>query len=98
MSKIVKRESQQHEKLPIDSDFYKYLEQLVTKKSYVNIKFFNDYREYYSKNAIIKNFLKKEEKEYIKLNTGDEVRLDLLVSVNDKYLPGNGFDEMNCTC
>ncbi len=83
---------------PIDCNFYDVLEANATKKRYIRIHYFSDIQEFLTIDAIIKDLYVKEKVEYMLLNTGDEIRLDRLISVDGQTLPGSGFSGISCDC
>ena len=88
---------------PINCSFYDVLEANATKKRYIRIQYFSAIQEFKTVDAIIKDLYIKQDKghkaEYMLLNTGQEIRLDRLVSVDGKLLPGKeGFDGISCEC
>ena len=87
---------------PIDCSFYDVLEANATQKRYVRIQYFTPIREFQTVDAVIKDLYIKMDQghkaEYMVLNTGQEIRLDHLVSVDGKLVPGKGFDGISCEC
>ncbi len=87
---------------PINCNFYDILEANATRKRYVRIQYFTDIQEFKTVDAIIKDLYIKQEQaskvEYMLLNTGLEIRLDRLVSVDGTLVPGKGFDGISCEC
>lgn len=88
---------------PINCSFYDILEAHATKKRYVRIQYFTDIHEFITVDAIIKDLYIKPDQngkaEFMLLNTGLEIRLDRLVSVDGKLVPGKeGFDGISCEC
>lgn len=83
---------------PIDCNFYDKLEALATRKRFIRIQYFTLIHEFQTVDAIIKDFYIKNEYEYMLLNNGVEIRLDLLISVDSQFVPGKGFDGISCEC
>jgi Rho-binding antiterminator len=83
---------------PIDCNFYDILESLATRQRYARIQYFTELHEFQTKDAVIKDFFIKEEFEFMSLADGSEIRLDRLVSVDGKFVPGKGFDGISCEC
>ena len=83
---------------PIDCNFYDILEALSTRKRYIRIQYFSALHEFQTVDALIKDLYIKDKFEYMLLSNGDEIRLDRLVSVDGKYVPGKGFDGISCEC
>jgi len=83
---------------PIDCNFYDILEALATRKKYVRIQYFSALQEFLTTDAIIKDFYIKKGFEFMVLSSGLRIRLDRLVSVDGKFVPGKGFDGISCEC
>ena len=83
---------------PIDCNFYDILEANATRKRYVRIQYFSDLQEFLTVDAIIRDLYVCDKVEYMLLSSGEEIRLDRLVSVDGKVVPGQGFDSISCEC
>ncbi len=83
---------------PIDCNYYDLLEAYATTRRYIRIQYFSDIREFISVDAIIKDLYTRDKMEYMLLNTGEEIPLNQLVSVDGKVVPGCGFDDISCEC
>ena len=83
---------------PIDCNYYDVLEALATRKRYVRIQFKTELQEFISVDSIITDLYTKQGYEYMLLANGTEVRLDRLISVDGRYVPGSGYDELSCEC
>lgn len=74
--------------IPISCSFYDELEALATLRQLARVKYRGDDEVTRSAEGRIKDFFIREGAEYLILDTGLEIRLDDITSVNDK-LPGN---------
>jgi Rho-binding antiterminator len=83
---------------PIDCNFYDKLEAFATRKRFIRIQYFTLIHEFQTVDAIIKDFYIKNGYEYMQLNNGVEIRLDLLISADNQFVPGKGFDGISCEC
>ena len=84
--------------IPIDCNFYDILEANATRRRFVRIQYFSEIQEFLTVDAIIKDLYVREKVEFMLLSTGVEIRLDRLVSVDGKMVPGKGFDGISCEC
>lgn len=76
---------------PIEPVFYDTILALVAKHAGVRLQFYSDIREFITLHATLKELIRKDEAEYLVLTTGEEVRLDRIVRIND--IPAPGYDE-----
>ena len=83
---------------PIDCNFYDILEATAVKKRFVRIQFFTEFHEFQTVDALIKDLYINSGYEYMLLSNGIEIRLDRLISVDGKFVPGKGFDGISCEC
>ena len=81
---------------PIDSDFRRTLEQLIDEKPFIRIQYYSDIREFLNTTAMPKELIQKDRAEYLRLATGEEIRLDRLVRLGDNPAPGYGADYFKC--
>ncbi|MCC9136083.1 hypothetical protein ACFSKU_16550 [Pontibacter silvestris] len=81
---------------PIDSSYREMLEELAAKKAFVRVQYFTDLRELLNVTAVMKEVFEKDDAAYLRLATGEEVRLDRIVRVADK--PAPGYDEAYFKC
>jgi Rho-binding antiterminator len=85
---------------PINCNYYDYLEEASTRREYVQLMYFSDIHELLTARGILKKIettLDKEE--YVHLNTGEKIRLDRIVRLNDIAFPGHqGEDDFSCHC
>jgi Rho-binding antiterminator len=82
--------------IPISCSYYDELEALATLRKECEIVFTDENGKQTSIRGIIKTFFIRDKTEYMQLESGVEIRLDFLISVDGKKLPdGNGDDR--CT-
>ena len=73
--------------VPISCSFYDELEALATLQRNCEIVFTDDDGNGKTLTGIIKTFFIRDKVEFLQLETGEEIRLDKLASVNGKILP-----------
>jgi len=83
---------------PIILEFRNELDKYTEQRKFVRIHYFNEYHEYISKAAIIKEITNEPEGEFLLLNTGDKVRLDKIVRFDEKPVPGYTSSDFTCDC
>ncbi len=83
----------------IEVDFRGELELLIKQRKYVGLLYFTPLHELLSTTAILKELYTLNDDQYLRLSTGEEVRLDLLVSANERLAPGyDYFEDFTCDC
>lgn len=84
---------------PIDTGFRQVIESLTAQRKYVGIHYISDIQELLNVTAIIKEIYSKEGIEYVKLSTGEEIRLDKIVRADGHGSPDYpGYDfSYNCS-
>jgi Rho-binding antiterminator len=80
----------------IDPAFYDTLQALVAKRAGVRLQFYSDIGEFITLHTTLKELVRKDEAEYLVLTTGEEVRLDRVVRVDD--IPAPGYNEEFFKC
>lgn len=84
---------------PIDCDFYDVLETAAVSKKYVKLHYFTDIREYLSVMSVVKDIYAQDGMEFLVLGSGEEIRLDRIIRIDDVPAPGHGhFDDFSCEC
>ncbi|MBD0258955.1 MAG: hypothetical protein ICV83_24820 [Cytophagales bacterium] len=83
---------------PVEEGFRAELEMLIKQRKYVGLLYLTPLRELLSTTAILKEIYPREEAQYVRLSTGEEVRLDWLVSVNERQAPRYDYDDYTCDC
>jgi Rho-binding antiterminator len=73
---------------PVDTTYLAQINVFVRAKKAVRIQYFTDINEFITTVAIIKNTFEKEGATYMDLSSGEEVRLDRIVRIEDKPAPG----------
>lgn len=73
---------------PISCNFYDELEALATLRSSCTIIYQDEHANRQETEGVIKDLYIRDKAEYLLLNTGFEIRLDQLISVNGKELKG----------
>lgn len=82
--------------IPIDPGFHDELETLVAKRAAARLQFYTDIREFLTLHATLKELVSRGGEEYLVLTTGEEIRLDRIVRINDKPAPGYDEDFFKC--
>lgn len=84
---------------PIACGFYDELEALATRKKQVYLQYFNDLRQLCQGPAVFKTFLTRAGAEYAQLASGEEVRLDHIIRIDDTPAPGYAeYPDYRCGC
>ncbi len=73
---------------PIACGFYDELEAVATRKKQVYLQYFNDLRQLCQASVVFKTFFVRDHVEYAQLASGEEVRLDHIIRVDDLTAPG----------
>ena len=81
-------ESMDNQYVPINCSYYDELEILAMHKQACTIEYFDDEQTTKSADGVIADVFSKEKQEFLKLDSGEVIRLDRLISVNGKPLPG----------
>lgn len=82
----------------MEEDFYSLLKEVVDRRKYIKVQYFTDIREFITTTSVAKaltNGINKEQ--YLKLASGEELRLDRIVRINDTVAP-QYKDIMDFTC
>lgn len=84
---------------PIACGFYDELEAVATRKKQVYLHYFNDLRQLCQGSAVLTTFVTREHAEYAVLASGEEIRLDHLIRIDDTPAPGfAGYPDFRCGC
>ena len=84
---------------PVACGFYDELEALATRKKQVYLQYFSDLRELRQGPATFKTFVTREGAEYAVLASGEEVRLDRIIRVDDTPAPAfTDYPDYRCGC
>lgn len=83
---------------PVASSFYDILQEAATRRTYSKIQYYTEIREFLTVSAIIKDIYTKNGEEFLLLSTGENIRLDRIVRINDHLAPGQNVDDYTCDC
>jgi Rho-binding antiterminator len=83
---------------PINCNFHSRLEHFATLGSFCKIQFYTDINEFITVQAIIKNLYTNVGEEFMELSTGEVIRLDRIVRVNNHAAPQYDEDYFKCDC
>ena len=84
---------------PIDCQFYDVLEAAATRHQQVYLQYFSDLRELRQGTATIRTFVTRDHAEYAVLASGEEIRLDRLIRLDDTPAPGFAdYPDYRCGC
>lgn len=82
----------------VTASFYDVLQEAATRRIYSKIQYYSEIREFLTVYAVIKDMFTKNGEEYVRLNTGETIRLDQIVRINDTLAPGQNVDDFTCDC
>ena len=74
--------------VPIDCNFYDEIEILAMRKSKSTVVYFSEKDEQITIEGVIKNVYAKNKEEFLELESGLIFRLDRLISLDGKIVPG----------
>ena len=84
---------------PIDCGFYDELEAAATQKKRVTLQYFNDLRQLCMESGVIDTFFIRDKVEFMRLKSGEEIRLDHIIRLDNKPAPGYAdYPDFNCAC
>ena len=84
---------------PIDCHFYDELEAAATQRRRVQLQYFNDLRQLCMGSGVIDTLLVRDKVEYMRLKSGEEIRLDHLIRLDDKPAPAYAdFPDFSLGC
>lgn len=84
---------------PIDCHFYDVLEAAATRRQQVYLQFFNDLRQLCQESTTLRTFATRDGAEYAVLASGEEVRLDRIIRLDDTPAPGFAdYPDFRCGC
>jgi Rho-binding antiterminator len=65
----------------------------------VDLQYFNDLRELCLGSGVIDTLFIRDKVEYMRLKSGEEIRLDHLIRIDDKPAPGYAdYPDFSCAC
>lgn len=84
---------------PIDCNYYDLLEAAATQRRRVDLQYFNDLRQLCLGSGVIDTLFIRDKVEYMRLKSGEEIRLDHLIRLDDKPAPGYAdYPDFSCGC
>jgi Rho-binding antiterminator len=84
---------------PIACDFYDELEAAATQRRRVLLQYFSELRELCIESVVIDTFFIRDEAEFMRLSTGEEIRLDLVIRLGERLSPTYaGYPDFSCGC
>ncbi|GAA4020850.1 hypothetical protein GCM10022409_00460 [Hymenobacter glaciei] len=84
---------------PIDCNYYDHLEAAATQRHRVELQYFNDLRQLCLGSGVIDTLFIREKVEYMRLKSGEEIRLDHLIRIDDKPAPLYAdYPDFSCGC
>lgn len=72
---------------PIDCNYYDHLEAAATQRRRVELQYFNDLRQLCLGSGVIETLFIRDKVEFMRLKSGEEIRLDHLIRLDDKPAP-----------
>lgn len=83
----------------IDCGFYDELEAAATQRRRVALQYFNDLRQLCLESGVIETFFIREKAEFMRLKSGEEIRLDHIIRLDDQPAPGYAdYPDFSCGC
>ena len=84
---------------PIDCGFYDELEAAAKQKKRVALQYFNDLRQLCMESEVIDTFFIRDKIEFMRLKSGEEIRLDHIIRLDNKPAPGYAdYPDFSCAC
>ncbi|ALW86479.1 hypothetical protein AUC43_16125 [Hymenobacter sedentarius] len=84
---------------PIDCHFYDLLEAAATLRRRVDLQYFNDLRQLCLASGVIDTLLVRDKVEYMRLKSGEEIRLDHIIRLDDTPAPAYAdFPDFSLGC
>ena len=75
------------------------LAELIDRRVYTQIQFFNAYHEFHTTQSLIKALSEGSDTQFIELVTGEQIELSGIVSLNGQFMPGfEHFEDFTCDC
>jgi len=85
--------------LPIDCGFYDTLEAAATQRRRVALQYFNDLRQLCLGSDVIDTFFLRDKVEFLRLKSGEEIRLDHIIRLDDTPAPAYAdYPDFSCGC
>ena len=84
---------------PIDCHFYDEMEAAATQRRRVDLQYFNDLRQLCLGSGVIDTFFIRDKVEFMRLKSGEEIRLDHIIRLDDKAAPAYAdYPDFSCGC
>ena len=84
---------------PIDCNFYDHLEAAATLRRRVALQYFNDLRQLCLESGVIDTLFIRDKVEYMRLKSGEEIRLDHLIRIDEHQAPLYAdYPDFSCGC
>lgn len=84
---------------PIDGDFYRELETAASQRRRVALQYFNDLRQLCLDSGVIEALFIREQVEFMRLKSGEEIRLDHVIRLDDRPAPAYAnYPDFSCGC
>lgn len=84
---------------PIDCHFYDELEAAAAQRRRVALQYFNDLRQLCLGSGIIDTLFIREKVEFMRLKSGEEIRLDHIIRLDDQPAPAYAdYPDFSCGC
>ena len=84
---------------PIDCNFHDLLEAAATQRRRVHLQYFNDLRQLCLGSGAIDTFFVRNRAEWMRLASGEEIRLDHVIRLDDTPAPAYAdYPDFSCGC
>lgn len=85
--------------IPIECSFYDVLEAAATQRRRVALQYFNNLRQLCLESGVIDTFFVRDKVEFMCLKSGEEIRLDHVIRLDDLPAPGYAeYPDFSCGC
>ena len=79
--------------------FYDELEAAATQRRRVALQYFNDLRQLCLESGVIDTFFIRDKVEFLRLKSGEEIRLDFIIRLDDTPAPAYAdYPDFSCGC
>ncbi|WP_250631791.1 hypothetical protein [Rhodoflexus caldus] len=84
---------------PVACSFYDFITEQASRKAYCRIRYYTELREFMTVNAVITDVFTRNKEEFIALASGETVRLDNIISIDDTFSPiYASYRDTSCDC
>ena len=84
---------------PVACGFYDQLKAAATQRRRVALQYFNDLRQLCLGSGVIDTFFIRDKAEFLRLKSGEEIRLDYLIRLDDTPAPAYAdYPDFSCGC